>query len=69
MHAIASLLAASHLNDLLREAENERRVALVRSARPTPPSRGSGLGGRLASALGRGTTRTARSTRTGAAGA
>ena len=35
MNAIAALLAAEHLNDLLREAENERRSKLVRSVRPT----------------------------------
>jgi hypothetical protein len=30
---VASLLAAEHQNDLLREAEAERRAALVRGAR------------------------------------
>jgi len=69
MHAITALLATEHLNDLLREADNERRVALVRSGQPTPPSRGGGLTSRLAAALGRGSARTARPARTGPAGA
>ena len=33
MHVVAAMLAAQHLNDLLREAETERRNALVRGAR------------------------------------
>jgi len=32
VHAVATLLVAEHLNDLLREAEAQRRSALVRSA-------------------------------------
>jgi hypothetical protein len=53
MHAIASLLAAGHLNDLLREADNERRAALIRSGRPASVSPLSRLRGRVSSALGR----------------
>lgn len=33
MHLVAAMLATQHLNDLLREAEAERRIALVRGAR------------------------------------
>lgn len=33
MHYLAALLVTEHLNDLLREAEAERRSALVRGAR------------------------------------
>ena len=33
MNAIAAMLVTQHLNDLLREAEEERRNALVRGAR------------------------------------
>jgi hypothetical protein len=62
MHAIAALLAAEHLNNLMREANDERRLALVRSARPASPSRFLGLRTRLASAFGR-DVKTAASTR------
>lgn len=30
MHPVASLLAAAHLDDLVREAESERRARIVR---------------------------------------
>ena len=50
MHAVALLLVADHMNDLLREAEAERRGALVRSARR--PARRPFLG-RLAGLLRR----------------
>lgn len=53
MRAIASLLAADHLNDLLREAENERRLAVLRSGRPAAPSPLRRLRGRLSSTFGR----------------
>jgi hypothetical protein len=33
VHAVAAMLAAQHLNDLLREAEAERRSALARGDR------------------------------------
>lgn len=34
MTTISALLAAEHFQDLLREAETERRLGLFRSARP-----------------------------------
>ena len=69
MHAIAALLAAGHLNDLIREADNERRAALARAARPSSPKRPGGLGRRIASILSRDRGRTTRAARTGPAGA
>jgi hypothetical protein len=33
VHAVAALLVTQHLQDLLREAEDERRRTLVRGAR------------------------------------
>lgn len=35
MHPFTAFLAAEHLQDLLREAEDERRIKLARSVRPT----------------------------------
>lgn len=37
MSPFASLLAAEHLKDLLREAEAERRARLVRGSTPSMP--------------------------------
>lgn len=50
MHAFATLLVAQHLQDLLREAEAERRRTLVRGARR---SAWSAFSGRLAGLLRR----------------
>lgn len=50
MHAVATLLVAQHLQDLLREAENERRRAVTRGARR---SAWSAFLGRLAGLLRR----------------
>ena len=50
MHAVATLLVAQHLQDLLREAEEERRRALVRGTRR---SAWSAFSGRLAGPLRR----------------
>jgi hypothetical protein len=33
VHAVAAMLAAQHLTDLLREAEDERRIKLFQGAR------------------------------------
>lgn len=43
MHAFTALLAADHLQDLLREAEDERRRQLVRSVQPKSPARALGV--------------------------
>lgn len=43
MHAVAVLLVAEHMNDLLREAAAERRRSLVRSSRR--PGRSAFFGG------------------------
>ena len=57
MHAVAALLVAQHLDDLLREAEAERRAALVDGARRSAWSlflgRVAGLVRRLAGSLRR----------------
>jgi len=50
VHAVATLLVAQHLQDLLREAEDERRRTLVRGARR---SAWSAFSGRLAGFLRR----------------
>ena len=50
MHAVATLLVTQHLQDLLREAEDERRRTLVRGA---GQSGWSTLSGRLAGLLRR----------------
>jgi hypothetical protein len=44
MHPFTALLVADHLQDLLREAESERRAALVRSVRPHATPRSFALG-------------------------
>ena len=60
MHAFATLLVAQHLQDLLREAEDERRLALVRGTRRSAWSafseRLAGLLRRLAGVGRRGST-------------
>jgi hypothetical protein len=50
VHAVATLLVAQHLQDLLREAEDERRRTLVRGA---GHSTWSAFSGRLAGLLRR----------------
>jgi hypothetical protein len=49
VHAVAAMLAAQHLNDLIREADAERRSALARG--PRRSGRGTFLG-RLGGRLG-----------------
>jgi hypothetical protein len=51
VHAVATLLVAEHLQDLLREAERERQHALIRGARRSAWSATSS--GRLAGLLRR----------------
>ena len=53
LNALTALLAADHLQDLLREAEDERRAHLVNASRPSKPRFGSGLGHRIAAAARR----------------
>ena len=48
MHPYAALIAAGHLQDLMREAEEERRRQLVRSVSPRRPSRTLGFARRVA---------------------
>ena len=50
MHPFTALLAADHLQDLLREAESERRAALVRSVQPHANARTFTLGRFVATA-------------------
>jgi hypothetical protein len=53
MNIIAAYLAAEHFKDLLREADDERRLALVKASKAPRPSGGSGLGSRLLAAIRR----------------
>lgn len=50
MHVTAAVIVAQHIEDLRREAEAERRIALVRGARR---SERSPFFGRLTGLLGR----------------
>jgi len=60
-HILAAMLVADHLNDLLREANDERRSALVNGARRSP---WSAFAGRLAGLVGRPARATRRATPT-----
>jgi hypothetical protein len=58
VNLFAALVAADHIQDLLREAEEDRRIAAVRAAnRPAGPTAGTigttGLRDRLAAFAGR----------------
>jgi hypothetical protein len=44
MHPFTAFLAAEHLQDLLREADDERRAVLVRSVRPHATARTFAVG-------------------------
>ena len=58
MHAVAAMLAAQHLNDLIREADAERQSALARGPRPSGWSTFLGrLGGLLRRVTGAGRRR------------
>ena len=53
MHPYAPLIAAGHLQDLMREAEEERRRQLVRSVRPKGPGRSFSVRRRVTDLVGR----------------
>ncbi len=53
MHPFTAFLAAEHLQDLLREADDERRAALVRSVRPHATARTFAIGRRAGATLRR----------------
>ncbi len=57
MHPFTALLAVDHIQDLLREAEAERRASLVRSVGPQAAARTLSLG-RLVGAVTRRISRT-----------
>ncbi len=69
MNALAALLVADHLNDLMREAEEERRLRILRGARPKPAGRLLRLGPRIASIINRLRDQVSRSTKPRPAGA
>jgi len=50
VHAVTAMLVAQHLQDLLREAEEDRRRAIIRSATRSPSAT---ITGRLAGLLRR----------------
>lgn len=53
MNALTALLAAEHLNDLMREADRARRASLVDPDEPARPAAWRRLGGRGARGLSR----------------
>ena len=53
MHPFTAFLAAEHLQDLLREADDERRAVLVRSVRPHTTSRTLAIGRRVGATIRR----------------
>lgn len=69
MNALAALVVAHHLEDLMREAEAERRARLLRAANPKPSTRLFGLGRRIESIISRVRGQVSRSIRPRPAGA